>query len=106
MNNKIKIALALVGAGSILAWRMNRRKGGKKKTFTAPDGNTYQENQIYRTFDQKIYKNGKQIQFETPEMSLNNSVNHPFEGQTDNLSKNYNKVNKEINYHQKGVRHH
>jgi len=106
MNNKIKIALALIGAGSVVAWRMNRRKNGKHKTFTAPDGNTYQENQIYRTFDNKLYKNGKEIHFETPSTDQDSSVNHPFEIQADNLSKNYNMVNKDISYHQKGVRHH
>lgn len=106
MNNKIKIALALIGAGTVVAWGMNRKKNGKVKTFTAPDGNTYEENKIYRTFDNKLYKNGKEIYFETPAMEQNASGNHSFDQHADNLPKNYEAVNKDINYHQKGVRHH
>ncbi|SEM33624.1 hypothetical protein SAMN05421856_102469 [Chryseobacterium taichungense] len=106
MNNKIKVALALIGAGTVVAWRMNRKSKGKLKSFTAPDGNTYQENQLYRTFDNKLYKNGKQIHFETPETNQNSAGNHTFDEHADHLPKNYETVNKDITYHQKGVRHH
>ncbi|MEC5174756.1 hypothetical protein [Chryseobacterium nepalense] len=106
MNNKIKIALALVGAGTAVAWGINRKKKSKVKTFMAPDGNTYEENKIYRTFDNKLYKNGKEIHFETPVTEQNFSGNHAFDEQSGNIPKNYEAVNKDINYHQKGVRHH
>ncbi|WP_042722640.1 hypothetical protein [Flavobacterium sp. B17] len=106
MNSKIKIALALIGAGALVAWGIKRKKNGKVKTFTAPDGNTYQENQIYRTFDNKLYKNGKQIHFETPAMEQNKSSNHAFDEHSNTIPKNYESVNQNITYHQKGVRHH
>ncbi|AZA85960.1 hypothetical protein EG349_03740 [Chryseobacterium shandongense] len=106
MNNKMKLALAIIGAGTAVAWGMNRKKKLKSKTFTAPDGNTYKENQIYRTFDNKLYKNGKEIHFETPALEQNASGNHAFDEHSANLSKNYEAINKDINYHQKGVRHH
>lgn len=107
MNNKIKLALAIVGAGTAVAWGMNRKKKMQKKTFTAPDGNKYGENQLYRTFDNKLYKNGKEIHFETPSMEHHHSGNHSFDEQAgSSIPKNYEAVNKDINYHQKGVRHH
>ncbi|SDH88273.1 hypothetical protein SAMN05421846_102384 [Chryseobacterium taeanense] len=108
MNNKIKVALAIIGAGSIVAWGMKRKRNGKLKTYTAPDGNTYQENQIYRTFENKLYKNGKEIHFETPPKEQKSSGNHTFNEQADTIPKNYDNdnVNQNISYHQKGVRHH
>lgn len=106
MNNKIKLALALVGAGTAVAWGITRKRKMQKKTFTAPDGNTYGENQIYRTFDNKLYKNGKEIHFETPTMDEHNSESHAFDEQGGSIPKNYESVNKNINYHQKGIRHH
>lgn len=106
MNNKIKFALALVGAGTAVAWGINRKKKMQKKTFTAPDGNTYEENKIYRTYDNKLYKNGKEIHFETPALEQNASGNHSFDEHAAHLPKNYEAINKDINYHQKGVRHH
>lgn len=106
MNNKIKLALALVGAGTAVAWGINRKKKMQKKTFTAPDGNTYEENKIYRTYDNKLYKNGKEIHFETPALEQNASGNHSFDEHAAHLPKNYEAINKDINYHQKGVRHH
>jgi hypothetical protein len=48
MNSKIKIALALLGTGTLI-WGLRKRKNNQVKTFTAPDGNTYKENQMYRT---------------------------------------------------------
>jgi hypothetical protein len=105
MNNKIKVALALIGAGSIVAWGMKRKRNGKLKTYTAPDGNAYQENQIYRTFENKLYKNGKEIHFETPPKEQKSSGNNTF-NEVNTIPKNYDNVNQNITYHQKGVRHH
>lgn len=106
MNSKIKVALALIGAGTLVAWRMKRKKNSNLKTFTAPDGNTYKENQLYRTFDNKLYKNGKQIQFETPVMDQKKTDNHAFDEHSSTIPKNYESVNQNTTYHQKGVRHH
>lgn len=105
MNSKVKIALALV-AGSSLIYLGLRKKSKKIKTFVAPDGNTYEENQIYRTFENKLFKNGKEFHFNTPEINQNSySSTLNSDKKSDNLSKNYQTVNKDINYHQKGIRH-
>lgn len=105
MNNKVKIALGLLG-GSLLLLAL-RRKNKKLKTFIAPDGNTYKENQMYRTYDDKLYKNGKQIHFSTPETgqpSYTPPIPHD-EAKTV-IPKNYQSGNKDVTYHQKGIRHH
>lgn len=105
MNSKVKIALALV-AGSSLIYLGLRKKSKKIKTFVAPDGNTYEENQIYRTFENKLFKNGKEFHFTTPEPNQNSySSTLNSDKKSDNLSKNYQTVNKDVNYHQKGIRH-
>jgi hypothetical protein len=49
MNNKVKIALVILAGSSLILLNLRRRKNIKSKTYTAPDGNTYRENQIYRT---------------------------------------------------------
>ncbi|WP_027388704.1 hypothetical protein [Chryseobacterium gregarium] len=105
MNSKIKIALALLGTGTLI-WGLRNRKKNKVKTFTAPDGNTYKENQVYRTVDNKTYKNGKEVRFGKPIPEHNNSSVNAYNNSAENLSKNYQSVNKDVNYHQKGVRHH
>ncbi|SDQ09601.1 hypothetical protein SAMN05421664_0456 [Chryseobacterium soldanellicola] len=107
MNNKVKIALALLVGGSLVFLSKRRKKNNKLKKFTAPDGNIYRENQIYRTFDNKLYKNGKQIHFDVPEADLQTSAANNFEGNTiENISSyQAQAVNKNVNYHQKGNRH-
>jgi hypothetical protein len=106
MKNTVKIALGLVAGGSLIFLGL-KRKNKKLKTFTAPDGNTYQENQTYRTFDNQLYKNGKKISFITPESEQKShlSSNH-YDENNDMISKKYQAVNKDVNYHQKGIRHH
>lgn len=103
MNNKLKIALGLLAGGTVLFFGL-RRKKEKLKTFTAPDGNTYKENQLYRTYDNKLYKNGKQVHFETPKLQKNNSSSQ-FAVNNDSTN-DYKDVNIPVTYHQKGVRHH
>ncbi|MCJ8155102.1 hypothetical protein MKJ01_15140 [Chryseobacterium sp. SSA4.19] len=105
MNSKIKIALALLGTGTLI-WGLRKRKNNKLKTFTAPDGNTYKENQMYRTNDNKVFKNGKEMRFTTPIPDSQNSSANIYNNTAENGSKNYQAVNKNVNYHQKGVRHH
>jgi len=106
MNNKIKIALALAGAGALI-WQLRRKQNGKKKIFTAPDGNTYKENQLYRTFDNKVYQNGKETRFNTPVTGQQHSSAQQYKDANEyNAGKNYQNINKNLTYHQKGVRHH
>lgn len=106
MNNKIKIALVLAGAGTLL-WQLRKKQNGKKKVFTAPDGNTYKENQMYRTFDNKVYQNGKEIRFNTPVIEQQNLSSQQHSDASEyNTGKNYQNINKNPTYHQKGVRHH
>lgn len=105
MNNKIKIALSLIAGGSLIYFGM-KKKNAKVKTFTAPDGNTYGEDQLYRTFDNKTYKNGKEVHFNIPETEGSNKSFHHYET-NQKLTKNYQTENHQnVNYHQKGVRHH
>lgn len=65
MNNTVKIALA-IAAGSSLLYMSLRKKVRQKKIYLAPDGNTYEEDQIYRTYDNKLYKNGKEFYYNLP----------------------------------------
>lgn len=105
MNNTVKIALALA-AGSSLLYLGLRKKTKKKKLYFAPDGNTYNENQIYRTYDNKLYKNGKEFHYNVPDLSQD----------LYEASINYNKLSSPIDfsnkpqgkksyYHHKGLRH-
>lgn len=106
MKNTVKIALGLLAGGSLIFLGL-RRKNRKLKTFIAPDGNTYQENQTYRTFDNQLYKNGKKIHFSTPEHDQKSSSSgYQYDENNDSGSKKYQAVNKAVNYHQKGIRHH
>ncbi|KQT35702.1 hypothetical protein ASG22_01395 [Chryseobacterium sp. Leaf405] len=103
MKNTVKIALALAAGSSLLY--LGLRKKNKKETFLAPDGNTYEKDQIYRTYDNKLFKNGKEFHFNTPEMNQSNQISLN-QGKThENLHQNYQGTNKEVNYHQKGFRH-
>jgi len=105
MKNTVKIALGLLAGGSLIFLGL-KRKNKKLKTFTAPDGNTYQENQTYRTFDNQLYKNGKRIRFSTPESEQKSYSSSHYDENNDPISKKYQNVNKDVNYHQKGIRHH
>lgn len=105
MNNKIKVVLGLIAGGSLIYFGLKKKKG-ETKTFTAPDGNTYGENQLYRTFDNKVYKNGKEIHFNMPESQGKNNASNHYEPNNEKLTKNYQAGSQGSNYHQKGVRHH
>jgi len=105
MDNKIKITLGLIAAGSLF-YAAFRKRNNKVKQFTAPDGNMYLENQLYRTYDDKLYKNGKQVRFNTKDMEEKPSTvtNHYDDNQT--IPKNFQLFNKNVSYHQRGIRHH
>lgn len=106
MNNKVKTALAVIAGGTLILAMVKRRKREKLKTFVAPDGNTYKENQIYRTFDDQIYKNGKKIHFNTLDTEQVNDSSSPyFEKRNENFSTKNQNVNKEVSYHNRGNRH-
>ncbi|AZA54645.1 hypothetical protein EG348_17400 [Chryseobacterium sp. G0201] len=104
MNNKIKLALGLIATGTLVLLNLKRKRRERLKIFTAPDGNTYKENQTYRTFDNQFYKNGKRLRFNTLEAeNENHSSNSYYEENSVNYSNS--NQNKNITYHQKGNRH-
>jgi len=103
MNNKVKIALAvLTGSAIVLAFR--KAKKNKEELFTAPDGISYRKDQIYRTFEGDLYKNGKKFHFNVPEAQPENNLKTLSED-SGNVINNYDSQIKEVNYHQKGARH-
>lgn len=105
MNNKIKIALAIITGGTLICLsRKIKKRGNKSKTFEAPDGNTYKEGEMYFTADGNIYKNGKLLQFKTPKTDddVKPKTNFKYEA----APKSYDMQSKNVNYHQKGIRHH
>ncbi|WP_175622369.1 hypothetical protein [Chryseobacterium schmidteae] len=105
MKNSVKIALGIV-AGGVLVFLNQKRKGrtNKNHTFTASDGNQYGENQMYRTAEGEVFKNGRKIRFDTPENVLpaHNHVETNFKNQQFNNNQN---SSQQVSYHQKGDRH-
>ncbi|MFC4165536.1 hypothetical protein ACFOWU_17840 [Epilithonimonas zeae] len=106
MNNNVKIALGIIAGGSLVLATQLLKSKKKNKIFTAPDGNSYKENQMYRTAHGEIFQNGKQLHFETPELlaEANQSLDSNYGN--DKSSRNNQSIPRNINYHQKGVRHH
>lgn len=104
MNNIVKITLALA-AGSSLLYMGLRKKGKKSKVYLAPDGNTYKENQIYRTYDNKLYKNGKEFHYHMPKLENDQSFNKNYSTTTDTIYSNYKTDHKSTRYHHKSLRH-
>ncbi|WP_114821804.1 hypothetical protein [Chryseobacterium sp. KLBC 52] len=105
MNNIVKITLALA-AGSSLLYLGLRKKSKKSKVYLAPDGNTYKENQIYRTYDNTLYKNGKEFHYSMPQIDNDQYSNKNYSSTIDNVQSNYKADHKSTQYHHKGVRHH
>jgi len=106
MNNKIKIALAVMAGGSLILLNQLRKKR-RSKTFTAPDGNSYKQNQIYRTAEGELYKNGKPLHFSTLQSEQDNHQHINYDKKINANPKNYDVSNiKNVEYHQRGVRHH
>ncbi len=104
MNNIVKITLALA-AGSSLLYMSLRKKGKKSKVYLAPDGNAYKENQIYRTYDNKLYKNGKEFHYPLPQVENHQYFNKNYSTTTDTIYSNYKTDHKSTEYHHKGLRH-
>ena len=106
MNNNVKIALGIIVGGSLVLATQLLKSKKKNKIFTAPDGNSYTENQMYRTAHGEIFQNGKQLHFETPGLlaEANQSLDSNY-GNV-NFSRSNQAVTRNTNYHQKGVRHH
>jgi len=103
MNNKLKVALAFAAGGALYFLNKKRRQlNQKSKTFTAPDGNEYRENQTYRTSDGKLFRNGNEISLSKPNTDSDSQPIHP---QNDHLPHNYQSRPKNVEYHQKGNRH-
>lgn len=104
MNNIVKITLALA-AGSSLLYMSLRKKSKKNKIYLAPDGNAYKENQIYRTYDNKLYKNGKEFHYPLPQVENDQYFNKNYSTTTDNVYSYYKTDHKSTQYHHKGLRH-
>lgn len=108
MKNSVKITLGIV-AGGILVFLNKKRKqrmNNKRQTFTAPDGHQYSENQMYRTSEGEVFRNGKKMRVQIPLNSSQNlsKVDSGFNNQ--HLNENFNLPKTEVSYHQKGTRHH
>ena len=107
MNNKVKIALALIAGGTAILLNQRRKKISQKiKTFTAPDGTTYKENQIYRNSEGKAYRNGKVVHFDNLEFDSEPHSSNPFNQlNADKAAKNYQSKPQSVDYHPRGKRH-
>jgi len=106
MNNNVKIALGIIAGGSLVLATQLLKSKKKNKIFTAPDGNSYKENQMYRTAHGEIFQNGKQLHFETPGLLAEAYQSLDSNYGNDKSSRNNQSIPRNINYHQKGVRHH
>ncbi|WP_288447084.1 hypothetical protein [uncultured Chryseobacterium sp.] len=83
------------------------KKNKTEKVYLAPDGNTYEEDQIYRTYDNKLYKNGKEFYYNLPNQHDELiSANMNYIAVNKNVPLNHNTNRKNTAYHHKGVRHH
>lgn len=105
MKNSIKVALGFaVGGGLILLSQLRQRKKKQIEKFTAPDGHQYLKNQMYRTAEGDIFKNGNKMHFETPQhlTDANNKIDAHLNNQKIN---NQNTVSKSVLYHKTGTRH-
>ncbi|WP_379965421.1 hypothetical protein [Epilithonimonas sp. UC225_85] len=106
MKNTIKVALGFAAGGAlILLNELRKRKKKKENKFMAPDGNKYRKNEMYRSAEGEIFKNGKKLHFETPQhlSDANNKIDARF---ANNGKQNTQAPNSNVTYHQRGVRHH
>ena len=107
MNNKVKIALALLAGGTALLLAQRRKKLAQKvKVFTAPDGTIYKENHVYRSSEGKAYRNGKVVHFDQLEFDNEPHSSNSFDHlNADKAAKNYQSKVQNVDYHQRGKRH-
>lgn len=107
MKNSLKIALGIAAGGALVLLARKRKLSRDRNTFIAPDGKSYRENEMYRTSEGDIYKNGKLMHFETPELSaaanakIDSNLYRKNSGKENNQSLSHN-----VTYHKRGVRHH
>ncbi len=106
MRNSVKIGLGLLAGGTaVLANHLIRKNKNKLQSFKAPDGHAYQEGQMYRTAEGDIYKNGRKMNFETPDL-LSQANRNIDSYQNQNLLNGATEPYRNADYHHKGVRHH
>ncbi|PZU90207.1 MAG: hypothetical protein DI529_03260 [Chryseobacterium sp.] len=107
MKNTIKVALGFAAAGTLVLLNELRKKNKKQgNSFIAPDGNKYQKDEMYRNAEGEIFKNGRKLHFRTPE--LLNDANNKIDSHLNNKAyiNNQNPIDRNVNYHNRGVRHH
>lgn len=107
MKNTIKVALGFAAGGALILLNQLRKKRKKEQNkFMAPDGNKYLKNEMYRNADGEIFKNGKKLHFETPQLLVNANnkidalISKKFQSNDQNAS------NRNVTYHKRGIRHH
>lgn len=106
MKNSLKVALGIMTGGVLIFLNYKRKqRGNNKRVFTAPDGNQYKENQMYRTATGEIYKNGKKVRTELPKDSFKNQSKVDSHFNNQNLNENFSLPKNEVSYHQRGDRH-
>lgn len=109
MKTPEKIAIGIAAAvvvGGLTALGLRKKKQlSTPKTFTAPDGNIYPVNHIYRTFDNQYFKNGKKIKYKTPSQSIEDNHGHFNPAKIKSDFNNHDEPNSSVDYHQRGFRH-
>jgi len=107
MKNSIKVALGFAAGGAlILLTQLRKKKQKENSQYMAPDGNKYLKNEMYRSADGEIFKNGKKVHFETPRhlSEANSKIDSRMAKNARMNDQNPNSRN--VSYHQRGVRHH
>ncbi len=107
MKNTIKVALGFAAGGAlILLNQLRKRKQRQENQFMAPDGNKYSKNEMYRSAEGEIFRNGKKLHFETPQLLVN--ANNKIDARLARIvqSNDQNPNSRNVNYHKRGVRHH
>lgn len=107
MKNTIKVALGFAAGGAlILLNQLRKRKQRQENQFMAPDGNKYSKNEMYRSAEGEIFRNGKKLHFETPQLLVN--ANNKIDARLAKIVQfnDQNLNNRNVTYHKRGVRHH
>lgn len=105
MKNTIKVALGFAAGGAlILLSQLRKKKQKQNHKFTAPDGNQYLKDEMYRNSEGEIFKNGKKLNFETPQHLTD--ANNKIDARLNNSKFNNQNPNpRNISYHKTGTRH-
>ncbi|SEV97533.1 hypothetical protein SAMN05421841_0443 [Chryseobacterium wanjuense] len=94
----------IVGGALVYLGRKIKNRKNDSEVFVGEDGNTYKKDEMYFTSDGKVYKNGKELHFKTPE--TDNVTDSKSNFKNESIPKNYDAQPKNVEYHHKGVRHH